>query len=660
MSRLSNWMEDKINNPDVSAGGASTWFFEDPEAAAALHLAQAYGQPNTTPQNEDKNYIGGANYPNYLDNKGILFRALTYMSKRDVNQLPSDVTNPFTASYTSQQGVAYNNMPYLARGAGSSGSGVVEAHTGTLDQLGSRPKMAHRIADLRTAIEEFSGEVAAGMDTASALIGYDTDDVDAFYTGKSQPTIASTVSTAVTSMVEWLLDDSATSGKPLYDARAAMNYVISNAANYGRGFVASTGNFIENDATAAESDTAIDTLVGTGNTAATGEGSSASALTDMGSWMDDVTGDVDAEVVDAAEVLVPMLLTGANTKIGTVFSAAMSAAYGLVVNAGFTDLLDGMQRSFTSSIANEHMRGLNRLAGLFVEGNAVNSSAFLIANSMMESDHLQRIADYRAKLELDTYNKAFDQYVTTFNQQSQMYIGLYQNMMQQEGQVYLQSLGYKLDLAKTVTQLAVEYHTQRLRERFNTYHEHLKSLVAVEDQVFREGTQSFRQLFDSYLRTYTTSDLQTRQQAHDLLMRKSSEAIAEEGQKVQYETVLLDAFRQWHATYVTMMEESIDRRTEYFYKRQMYPFELWNNVGNLISIAQGGMAGRATTGETKGSSLVGGISGLLSGAGAGAGIGSMMAGSSGAAAGGIAALGGPAGLAIMGGMGLLGAIGGSQ
>ena len=591
----------------VSGGGVTSWL-STPGGAGANAIGQSFSQFTAMADAPD-GYI-------YI-HSGLIERVFNAIKNLTYNDIPQD-DDPNYNPYGNVNMRPYLG-PYLVSGSGTGDvyASVLENHLGDLT---FKDDLSVTYDSIEDAISSFDPQSIGGTAlSASALSLFGNYNLTSLYDGIQAPAIESSVESTVESELGWLTGDDAVNGRPLYDSKEAMDFIINEAAILARGYETVTSSYIENDATPTESDSDISTLVTTGRTAVTNENAGASALVDMGDWNTDSLADANSNITSAAEAVITLLNGNNTTKVLNTITTAVVAGNYLLTDNTYVALLDEMQTAFAAAILNDHMRASNRLAGLFVEGNAVNTSTFIIANTMLESDHLQRLADYRAKLEFDTFNKAFDAYVQSWNQTATSYLSFFQSIMGQEAQVYLQNMGYKTELAKTVSTLAVQYHTERLRERFDTYHKHLGALTDVEKQTYAEGGQTFRTMFDSYLRSYVAHDMRYKDRKHEALMAKSSEGVKAYVDKVQMNALLFDANKQWHSTYITAMEESTDRAETFFNKKNAWYSDQWLKFGQALAVGAGGMVGPAP--ETKpASSLAGGVSGLLSGAGAGAGL----------------------------------------
>jgi hypothetical protein len=135
---------------------------------------------------------------------------------------------------------------------------------------------------------------------------------------------------------------------------------------------------------------------------------------------------IDGESIlnSASERALSLFLSMLNTYSPQITSLLLSSTEQskYIVRGAVTEMMSLANEVLISSVVEEavevhrtrqltdHLRGVNRFAGGMADINAVNGSAFIIGMALLESGFENNVADYRAKLMLELYDKAMSSF----------------------------------------------------------------------------------------------------------------------------------------------------------------------------------------------------------------------------------------------------------
>ena len=180
---------------------------------------------------------------------------------------------------------------------------------------------------------------------------------------------------------------------------------------------------------------------------------------------------------------------GASATIGQAISTALQAVD--------TDVVYNRVDSYRNQHLRAHLRGVNRLAGGMADINAVNSSAYILGLSMLESEYESTVATYQAELELRLYGEVLGAYIGQCAQNQATYL---------DG--YLKHIALGVDVYRTELPIHAQVFTQIMPEYIRTFLEGFTNYLRVYlelgnkygglAQVFSElDSATYRQVYTS-------------------------------------------------------------------------------------------------------------------------------------------------------------------
>lgn len=213
------------------------------------------------------------------------------------------------------------------------------------------------------------------------------------------------------------------------------------------------------------------------------------------------------------------IITNSVTGLQSVIDAALSAAE----NALNSTLVNDAVETFDQSGLPEHLMRMNRFAGQMVDINAVNGSAFILGEALLERGHQVSVDEFRSRLSLELYTRAFDAYVDTFKNSLALYLNqltdrirdrlsTYQLLLTERARTYLTSYLAHLDSYGRLVgnflgaeQSSLAHQTQMVGEIFGQHAAYSREFAqthvreAVNARLNRLGAR------DDFMRSYTTN-----------------------------------------------------------------------------------------------------------------------------------------------------------
>lgn len=123
------------------------------------------------------------------------------------------------------------------------------------------------------------------------------------------------------------------------------------------------------------------------------------------------------EEVDADGVLnsvdIDTIVSSAVTDSGTELTAAINAA----VDAINDDVIQGVINTHAERAEYQRTRSLRRFNATMADVNAVQSSAFILGQAMIEAEHLREVQQMDADLTQQTYAASLDAHITLYREQ---------------------------------------------------------------------------------------------------------------------------------------------------------------------------------------------------------------------------------------------------
>ena len=353
---------------------------------------------------------------------------------------------------------------------------------------------------------------------------------------------------------------------------------------------------------------------------------SSDAITDSLSPLSTAETWAKANVQTEMEAAISVLIDTTNG-LETVIEAALTASQ----NAAYSTLVNDAVEAYEDQGLPEHVRRVNRLTGTMVDMNAVYGSPFILGMSLLERQHQRDVADFRSKLSVQMYDRAFTTYMATFDRALDLYVRELQQLIIQRLETY------KLLL------------TERTKSYLMGFSEHVglyAKLVASFGDMERSALGSQTALADSLLKAHMNFNSSW---GSEYLQKGVGARLERLGQRDQYAKAGLvtmeDVLKLGMQTSIAIEEDLTELQTkryiaiserehkqiEYDRLHRLWQFDLVGKTFNYLSANAGVM-----TVPDKPSNLQSGIAGAAAGFSLGAQTGTPWLMAAGATIGGVA------------------------
>jgi len=309
--------------------------------------------------------------------------------------------------------------------------------------------------------------------------------------------------------------------------------------------------------------------------------------------------------------------TGVGYSIADIVTNSITLADANIADSVIDDLLTAFETSGDAAF----LRGVGRFASGMSEIGAVNSSAFLLGLSIMESDRQNDLNKFRAEVKLRVFEKSIDSYLT-----------LFQSSVQNLSALYIQGVTETLSAYKLLVPTHIQGILALIPQYLQTYLQEFAETMTTQRSNTVQGTQLMITQGQEYLNTFSNTlaghldsqikdRLENKQAYHQAMLLEADSAL-------RFESFQIDAYRAWIEEYLnytnnryTTMQDYKERRLEFYKNETLWNFDLLARVANIMAAGAGGV-----NADDKTTPFQRGVAGLAAGAVSGATLGSSIGG----------------------------------
>uniref|UniRef100_A0A6M3KQK0 Uncharacterized protein n=1 Tax=viral metagenome TaxID=1070528 RepID=A0A6M3KQK0_9ZZZZ len=297
------------------------------------------------------------------------------------------------------------------------------------------------------------------------------------------------------------------------------------------------------------------------------------------------TGAVSVNARTDLLIILDAFVADLNTKIPTMLEQALSTAQTLVASTPIDNLVDAFE---TKSLP-EHLRSVNRLSAGMADINAVNSSAFILGMTMLESDRTQVIADYRAKLVADIFPKVFEMFsgvfTTIVSQTLSAYTAQFAERMQMTRYVSDKRVGTFLQVFDSYIKTALT----TLAEISQTHRVNVPSQTQIYQSMLVSGLETLKSAMMTHVNTYIGERVQQKSLQNSMFQGGISDVLQSRLNKflLQKDAMAFDTElnRVQHVAY----NEAWNMQERYATEGKIWPWKKWQYMANAVAAAGSGV-----------------------------------------------------------------------
>jgi len=337
------------------------------------------------------------------------------------------------------------------------------------------------------------------------------------------------------------------------------------------------------------------------------------------------------------EPIIDAIWERASKKLATVPTEALSAAMA-ALNA---DRIDTVVDSYEKRQRKSFYRSVNRFTAGMADINAVQNSQFLLGLALIESEYMADIADFDAKIRLQTFGDSFRGYLQIHAQQIESQYRLHSEAIGQQIQATISHLGQQIEFhARDIAEQYQLYGGNAL-EQFRSRAQTIAQQIEIVDRQSQAQIEAFRDVFRSHLEAHSRSFLTDRAFRHQFVSESVREMTQMLSGRMQLHANASQILNEINRQQIIQKREENERNQELTVKEALWDLELYDYALKGIASVSGGSPSGSMKEPSRFQSA---LSGAMSGAAAG---GALMYASSGPVGWGVgigAALGGALGL----------------